>query len=765
MIKNYFFLILSILFSLPSAAQLNANDDSATINGLTGGSLNTRGNDTFNGNLISSCSLVNLTQISSTYSGLYIGGSCGTVFLTAGAPVGTYTLVYQICLASNSSTCDTATVTITVCNLAPPVLINVADPSCADGNGSVTLTDLPATGIWTITLTEFMDSPITITGTGNTTTISSLPSGSYTFRVTDSAGCTSSNVNATINYVVGIDASTTGVYADTNNDGITSIGDVVTFTISVENLLNCDINNLNILESSLPLPSLPTNLTALGTTSVTYDYVITQNDINNGIVGIYAFVGGNSNAGQVYDKTFAAVDLNLPDGIMINAFADTNNNGVQNPGEPSILGFIQYEINNDGQLHDIYSHYYSALIYESNPANSYDITFIPTDYCGLSYTVAPQSFDNITVANGSGITTYNFIGTSVACTDLGVQLYPLEQARPGLPFQQQVAYSNLGNQVISNGTVAFIHDSTVALTSVAPSGSVATPTGFTYNFTNLQPHETRYLDITMQVPALPIVQLGDLIINSVSVSGATGDANAANDADTFTQNVANSYDPNDISESHGPQIVHSAFDTNEYLQYIIRFENIGTANAINISIDNTLDPQLNGSSLRMVAASHPYILEKIGNDLNFKFNNIQLPPSVPDSNIGKGFIVYEVKVNSGFAVGDIIPNVAQIYFDTNPAIVTNTWTSEFVNALDIANSTSTNFVLYPNPTQNVINIIGKDGLIIDDVKLYDVTGKLVLATATSANEAVVNLTDLARGLYLAKIKSNDLEQTVKVVKE
>jgi hypothetical protein len=54
----------------------------------------------------------------------------------------------------------------------------------------------------------------------------------------------------------------------------------------------------------------------------------------------------------------------------------------------------------------------------------------------------------------------------------------------------------------------------------------------------------------------------------------------------------------------------------------------------------------------------------------------------------------------GFAVGDIVPNTASIYFDTNPAIITNTFTTEFTAALANASFGFENFVLYPNPTNS-----------------------------------------------------------------
>ena len=65
-----------------------------------------------------------------------------------------------------------------------PVAGTITQPSCTENTGSVILTGLPATGTWTI-------EPGTITGTGNSRTITGLNPGTYNFTVTNAAGCIS----------------------------------------------------------------------------------------------------------------------------------------------------------------------------------------------------------------------------------------------------------------------------------------------------------------------------------------------------------------------------------------------------------------------------------------------------------------------------------------------------------------------------------------------------------------------------------------------
>lgn len=79
----------------------------------------------------------------------------------------------------------------------PPVIGKITQPACDVSTGTVIVNGLPITGTWT--LTRYPDMVI-ITGTGISTTVTDLESGTYYFKVTNEEGCTSaSSNNAVIN--------------------------------------------------------------------------------------------------------------------------------------------------------------------------------------------------------------------------------------------------------------------------------------------------------------------------------------------------------------------------------------------------------------------------------------------------------------------------------------------------------------------------------------------------------------------------------------
>lgn len=91
----------------------------------------------------------------------------------------------------SSCTAATSTYTLSVNAIpATPVAGTITKPTCTVATGSVALSGLPSTGSWTITRKP---GDVTTAGTGTTTTISGIAAGTYTFAVTNSAGCTSAS--------------------------------------------------------------------------------------------------------------------------------------------------------------------------------------------------------------------------------------------------------------------------------------------------------------------------------------------------------------------------------------------------------------------------------------------------------------------------------------------------------------------------------------------------------------------------------------------
>lgn len=453
-------------------------------------------------------------------------------------------------------------------------------------------------------------------------------------------------------------------------------------------------------------------------------------------------------------------------GIRLNAFLDDNNNGTQEASERNFpLGQFHYDVNAANTVHNITAPFGVYTIYDVNQTNSYDVSYTIDAAYSAMYNVTTASYNDLHVITGSGMTIYNFPITSVQnYNDLATAIVPLTAPRAGFSYKNIIVYSNLGSQIVPTGTVTFNANQGTTISAISQTGTTSITDGFSYNFTDLLPFETRMITVTMYVPPIPTVAIGQLLTNTVSIEPIQTDIVPNNNSNISIQPIIASYDPNDKTEAHGERILYSTFSNDDYLFYTIRFENTGNASAVDILISDELDSRLDESSVKMIASSHNYLLDRTNSGLAWRFENIQLPVSIADSEIGKGYISFKVKLKPGFSVGDIIPNRAEIYFDFNPAIITNTFNTEFVALLNTASFETDNFLLYPNPTKNTIHVELPNNLgdSIKTVSFYDVIGKSVKQISNSNSNAImIDVSQLSSGMYFVEIQTENNAKLVK----
>ncbi|MBL7885857.1 MAG: T9SS type A sorting domain-containing protein [Flavobacterium sp.] len=722
-------------------------------------------NDTLNGVAITPNN-VTVTTLSNTGVSVDAQGFINFGSLFPPPLPGVYLITYQICEIGNPNNCDTAQVIVhlNTCTLNPTIT-SIVQPDCVNVTGSVQISNLPVSN-WTINLSLNGVNLPAINGSGSTTVLNNLTQGNYSFTVAEGI-CISQLQSFTLNSVEGITVSMQGAYNDFNNDGVTNVGDLINYQIIVTNTsCNLPITDITIENSNLNMSGgILASLAPLASDNSTFTayYVLNQEDINVGNVTNSIQVQGTLNGNTVLDDYTNTITLSLSDGIKLNAFLDSNNNGIQDGPEQNInVGDFSYQINNES-IHTVTSSDGTLYLYESDPSNNYNVGFTLNSAFSSIYSVTPSSYTNLTVESGSGVSTYNFAVTALPFNDISTFIIPFGQPIPGFTYSQIIYVSNNGNQPIASGTLTFTHDPALTISSISVSGTTPISNGFTYDFGTILPNQYIWVYVYMTVPTIPSVSLGQIVSNSASVTAPANDFYPANNSYEINQIIVGSYDPNDKQESHGGRIQFDDFTTDDYLTYTIRFENTGTAEAINIRVEDILDSQLDENTIRMVAASHNYVLDRVGSNLSWRFDGINLPPSVPDTQIGHGFITFQIKPKAGFAIGDIIPNTAEIYFDFNPAIVTNTCTTEFVETLGNENFAFANLNYFPNPVKNSLTI--SNSSLIDSIEITSILGQKMLSQKVNSLQTDIDMSALSSGIYFVKVTSEGQEKTVKIVKE
>jgi hypothetical protein len=81
------------------------------------------------------------------------------------------------------------------------------------------------------------------------------------------------------------------------------------------------------------------------------------------------------------------------------------------------------------------------------------------------------------------------------------------------------------------------------------------------------------------------------------------------------------------------------------------------------------------------------------------------------------------------------------------------------------NAVSSQFSVYPNPANNVINITNADNMLVNAVTVTDLNGRTVKNVSfDNVASAQVNVADLASGMYILNVTSDKGTATKKFVK-
>lgn len=170
-----------------------------------------------------------------------------------------------------------------------------------------------------------------------------------------------------------------------------------------------------------------------------------------------------------------------------------------------------------------------------------------------------------------------------------------------------------------------------------------------------------------------IVIPGNSFEASASILPDQPDTILVNNQTDFVLDVVGPYDPNDKTLSPIGECEPNYLSKDEVFQYRIRFQNTGNAPATNVLLVDTLDGFFDVESIEIIDHSHPVYLELEGeNILKFHFENIFLPDSTSDLEGSQGFVRFFIRLDDSTPVFNRIDNFADIYFDFNSPIRTNT---------------------------------------------------------------------------------------------
>lgn len=407
----------------------------------------------------------------------------------------------------------------------------------------------------------------------------------------------------------------------------------------------------------------------------------------------------------------------------------------------------------------------SRTLYTNN-AGSYSLhaqtgnfTIVPqgiNEWFTVSPVSASVSFDNV----DSTTSTHNFCMVPQGVHyDAEVVIVPLNGARPGFDAAYKIVYKNNGTEPLSGSISLQYDDFHTDFISALPAADNAPSGMLTWNFINLQPAETKVILLIFNVNGpmeTPPVNIDDVLNYTATISIPVEDAAPYNNMLGIKQVVVGSLDPNDITCLEGNVAAPEAIG--EYLHYNINFENIGTAPATFVIVENDINAEeFDITTLEMLYASHNMAATLEGNKLTCRFDDINLGPNA------KGNIVYKVKTLNVLQVGDDVMQKANIFFDYNFPLATNEATTTFAILSTGDFEVGSTLKLYPNPSEGLVNITADD--IISGYELYDIQGRLLQSAIVNDTNAKLDISQRAAGIYFLKVTTTNGVKTEKIVRK
>jgi PKD repeat protein len=406
------------------------------------------------------------------------------------------------------------------------------------------------------------------------------------------------------------------------------------------------------------------------------------------------------------------------------------------------------------------------------PKGTYQISQVLTFRNPPINQLCPASNAPITVAATTGGSTYcnnNFYDTTSLCPDLAVGIFRVANITPGFISKKAVRYANRGAVPITGVVLKYRFLSALTVLSTTTATYSVSGNVITWNLGTLPPYSNGFKYVNFQTPTS--LALGTAVVDSVWIEPAGGDCDQSNNSATFKDTCVGSYDPNDKAASPANEMAPSV----KTLDYLIRFQNTGTAPAHNVRIEDKIDDNFEKASLRVNDYSHSmeYYFDDNGK-IYFEFPNIMLPDSGTDYEASQGYVSYSIQLKDNLPLGTKLKNTAEIYFDFNEPIITNTTVNTIVLKSGSGVKTEVdglNVSIYPNPTQNTATIeVNLDKTSTLSYTLFNIQGKLISQKeldkkASGLVKEEISLDGLTSGIYILNISINGKETSLKVVKE
>lgn len=434
-------------------------------------------------------------------------------------------------------------------------------------------------------------------------------------------------------------------------------------------------------------------------------------------------------------------------------FHDLNLNNLQDSGEPGVPSIILTTINSERSAStDSLGHYhiYKDIIGDTVIANMPRTHWSVFPHYAIPDTA--QQAMNFAVGMQSGI------------QDVSIAAVQKTPFRPGFETELIIHVTNYSTIPIDSFYVtldSFSFPTPLVFLSALPAPNYLAGNLLTWKLDTLGFLQSQEIHVCFLTPSTAAT--GSQITFPVRANLANDNFPADNSYQVIST-VVGSYDPND--KQVNPEYITLSMLDSTTLRYVIRFQNTGNYPADFVYILDTLPSDLEVSSLQIISASHPYTW-RLYNDriLEVAFNPIHLLDSFTNEPGSHGFVAFSIKPNKDLVEGDWISNHANIYFDYNSPISTNsavTTVVKTVQSTEINNSYWIDFYLNPNPAAEYSKILMNVPFEIwedqgTEIIITNMRGNVIQEISQIKGSQSVFLNGLPSGSYIVEIRNRKLK--------
>ena len=386
------------------------------------------------------------------------------------------------------------------------------------------------------------------------------------------------------------------------------------------------------------------------------------------------------------------------------------------------------------------------------PYGSYTLEQLNPDAVQRCPAAAPIPFD---VVNGLPDPVIDIADSLSTTFDLWANVSH-STARPGFTFQYWISATNHTGYPGDPVSLDFSWDPIFTFVSASIAPTTLGAGNAQWQLPAVAPFGNVGVAITLQVPPDPAL-IGTVHNATLAASSTMPENNTANNTSPEVVVVMGSYDPNDKQAFTSSRTADDVYfvDLDEYIDYTVRFQNTGTDTAFTVVVSDSISELLDLSSFQVLGASHPYVPTIVGsNVLRFTFNNILLPDSNTNGPASHGFISFRIKPTATTQNTPQleISNSADIFFDFNPPVRTNTTllTTEF--SVGLTEGTTNDMRMYPVPVGDLLHVRLPNNLAPDHSQVLGTDGRVVLQRGRTS---LIDVSGLAAGVYVLRVHAVD----------